>query len=112
MIKPIPKPGKPKKKSKIWNKGPRQHYIEKPKIDYCIRCKAKTDTLRLCHYEGFFKLKYGKGTGKKVDDRLTTLLCNTCDLIMAKKPNKDDFKAILEFEIEWCWLIIDYQILI
>lgn len=106
------KPGKPNKKAKIWNRARRSHDIGKKDVDFCIKCKKNSDTLRISHYEGNFKHKYGKGTGKKVADELTTLLCYECDLEMAKKPDKDDIVAVLNFEIDWCWLIIEYQLLI
>jgi hypothetical protein len=92
------KPGKKKKtRAKI-----------KPPIDrYCRRCGKETGTERICHYEGMYKHKYGKGVGKKVNDLLVSLLCFDCDVIMSTKPDKNDYIKILEFEVEWCWLIID-----
>jgi hypothetical protein len=82
------KPGKAKKTSKIKNKSSRRHDIAKPKILKCCRCKKETDTIRLVHYEGIYKHKYGKGTGLKVNDNLISLLCNDCDIIMSTKPDK------------------------
>ena len=97
------KPGKHKKK--------KEKMPPPPVKKHCRRCGITTGTERLCHYEGEFKHKYGKGVAVKVNDNLISLLCFDCDAIMATKPDKEDITKLLEFEVEWCWLIIEYGLL-
>ena len=57
--------------------------------------------------DAWWKHHFGKGMAIKVDDNLTALLCDDCDRIYSRKPNKNaQYLEHLEHENKWLKAII------
>jgi hypothetical protein len=109
------KPGPPKKHSKIHNRT-RRHDVPRPTIeDTCAvdGCEDST-TLRWCHCEDD-TIKFmdgGKGTGQKINDNLTALLCAKHDAEYSRKPSKNATRIEKDMHtLRWALAIIRSQLL-
>jgi hypothetical protein len=86
------KPGKKIRTEKIKNTKTRIHDIDKPRDTYCRFCGEDDDGTAYYHHteDRHLKLKYGKGTGTKVDDRLSVWAHHKCGIQMSEKPLLDE----------------------
>ena len=111
----IDKPGLKKKESKIKNSAPRLHDIEIPKERHCWICNLPDD--QTCYYHHcevpYYKIKYGSGTAKKIDDRLTVWGHHKCGTELSIQLAKDAPEIEhLKYEIAWSRLIIENKYLL
>jgi len=107
-VRPIPKPGPPKKPAKILNRSARQHDIKPPEKKHCRWCKRVTGSECFRHCEiPELKFKYGKGLAIKVDDNLTVWGCDDCDREMSRKPWRATELEMLQWENKWLMGILE-----
>ncbi len=103
------KPGNPIKKTKIWNKSPRLHAIDKLEL-ICTHCGKEDPTCCFHHVEDYnikFKLGGGGITGGKVPDYLVALLCKNCGDKLDTKPDKNSSELEkLNHSMKWSLCII------
>jgi hypothetical protein len=107
------KPGPKPKKAKIPNRV-RLHDFKKPDPEsVCANCGMHSESLSCRHIEvAWWKCRYGKGTGTKVDDRLTALLCETCDKMLSPAISKDSSEnSQMVRELMWLRAIIKTHLL-
>ena len=106
------KPGKKKKTAKIKN-ATRLHDLKIPEDKYCRICNQPDDGTCYYHHSEipYYKHKYGKGTGAKVNDKLTVWAHHKCGTELSVKPNKEAPEIEhLRYEVVWSRLIIEFLI--
>lgn len=82
--------------------------LKPPEEKHCRWCGETTDTECYRHCEvPYFKFRYGKGIGVKVDDNLTVWGCMKCDVKMSTKPYNATELELLKWEYEWLRGIIE-----
>jgi len=103
------KPGKAKKKTKIWNSPVRLHDIKKPEDKACRHCDILTGTESHRHPESrIIKFLDGGGiAGGKNNDNLTSWLCFECDAELSAPLNRPATNQQLdEHALKWALAII------
>ena len=103
----LEKPG-----SKVKNRQKTKHFythdIQIPESKHCRMCWNETGTEAYRHSESTrIKMLSGGGImGGKITDKLSAWLCNNCDQIASRKPDKDlEFKTHMEHDLMWFDLI-------
>ncbi len=103
------KPGLKKKKSKIWNQKSRTHDIKKPVDTYCRFCNHPDDGTCYFHHCEVpeLKMKYGSGTGRKIDDNLTVWAHHKCGTEMSVKADINYSVSYMQWKYGWLLGIIE-----
>ena len=108
------KPGEKKKESKIKNSAPRLHDINPPKEKHCWVCNLPDD--KTCYFHHcevpYYKIKYGSGMARKLDDRLVIWAHHKCGTELSIHPDKDAPEIEhSRYEVVWSRLLIENKIL-